>query len=81
MDVSFSATTVGGMVSLGRRDISTANCSCSTDRRPTGATEVFARFYDASGLSNTITLETKAFTSRMCVRPQAIAMAPKSSVV
>jgi hypothetical protein len=32
------------------------------------------------GLSNTITLETKAFTSRACVRPQAAAIAPKFSL-
>jgi hypothetical protein len=67
--------------SLRRRDIGTANCSCSSDRHSAVPTEVFARLYDASGLSNTITLETKAFTSRMCVRPQALAVAPKSSVV
>jgi hypothetical protein len=34
-----------------------------------------------AGLSNTITLETKALTSRMCVRPQAAASVPKSSLV
>ena len=38
-------------------------------------------FYDAAGLSNTITLDTKAFTSRMCVRPRALDMARKSSAV
>jgi hypothetical protein len=58
---------------------STGNGSCDSDRRLAGPTEVFARLYAASGLSNTITLETKAFTS--CVRPQALAMAPKSSAV
>jgi hypothetical protein len=31
-------------------------------------------------LSKTITLETKALTSRICVRPQALAIAPKSSL-
>ena len=37
--------------------------------------------YPFTGLSNTITLETKAFTSRMCVSPHALAIAPKSSFV
>jgi hypothetical protein len=39
-----------------------------------------AMIYSASGLSNTI-LGDEAFTSRLCIRPQALAMAPKSSVV
>jgi hypothetical protein len=34
-----------------------------------------------AGLSKTITLETKALTSRMCVRPQLVASALKSSLV
>src|SRR5712691_4680269 len=33
-----------------------------------------------TGLSNTITFETNAFMCRVCVRPQALAIAPKSSL-
>jgi hypothetical protein len=43
MDVFFSATAVGAW----RR------CGGGTDQRLKGPTEVFARLYDASGLSNT----------------------------
>jgi hypothetical protein len=74
VDVPSPATAVGRRVSSRRQDTSTAKGSCGGDRRPAGPTKVFARLYNASGLSNIITLETKAFTSRTCVKPQALAM-------
>src|SRR6266478_7269265 len=58
----------------------------SAATRPLTATKIVSRtqhstkLADFHRLSNTITLETKAFTSRMRVRPQSPAILPKSSL-
>jgi hypothetical protein len=75
------------LVALASKPLARANLDRTQPNDPCSFNRDFALtragiyFYDASGLSNTITLDTKAFTSRMCVRPRALDMARKSSAV